>query len=200
MLALTLAVSSRAERLPFKVYTTAEGLAHDSVNKIVRDSRGFLWFCTADGLSRFDGYRFKNYTQDEGLPHRNINDFLETREGTYLIATSGGLSVFNPNGKAYRWSMVESKLEQAADEPPLFQTFFPSVLSSKPSARDLSLGQKLTIKIYSLAQDRQGRIWAGTGNGIFQIRMTGEGLEFQEVELENWKDKGLPICVVVRGF
>ena len=192
-LALMFATSSHAEQLPFKVYTTAEGLAHDRVNKIVRDSRGFLWFCTADGLSRFDGYRFKNYTQDEGLPHRNINDFLETREGAYLIATSGGLSVFNPNGKAYRWSIVESKLQQTSDEPPLFQTFVPPVLRSKPSVRDLSLGQKLTIKFVSLAQDREGRIWAGTGNGIFQIRMTGEGLAFQEVELENWKDKGIAI-------
>lgn len=110
-LVLMLITSSHAEHLPFKIYTTAEGLAPDSVNKIVRDSRGFLWFCTADGLSRFDGYRFKNYTQDGGLPPRNINDFLETREGVYLIATSGGLSVFNPNGKAYPWNIVESKLE-----------------------------------------------------------------------------------------
>ena len=46
---------SHAERLPIKTYTVADGLAHNEVNKIVRDSRGFLWFCTADGLSRFDG-------------------------------------------------------------------------------------------------------------------------------------------------
>ena len=44
-----------AEIPPFKIYTTEEGLAHDNINRIVRDSRGFLWFCTAEGLSRFDG-------------------------------------------------------------------------------------------------------------------------------------------------
>src|ERR1700742_4664438 len=86
LLALAFAVSIRAERPPFKAYTTADGLAHDSLNRIVRDSHGFLWLCTAEGLSRFDGYRFKNYTQDQGLPHRNINDFLETRDGDYLVA------------------------------------------------------------------------------------------------------------------
>jgi ligand-binding sensor domain-containing protein/signal transduction histidine kinase len=179
-LALTFTASSRAERPPFKVYTTAEGLAHDSVNKIVRDSRGFLWFCTAEGLSRFDGYRFKNYTQDQGLPHRNINDFLEARDGTYLIATSAGLSVFNPHGKAYRWNIIQSKLEQTADDPPLFQTFVPQERAIKQ-----------TNNILSLAQDRQDVIWAGTRNGLFQIRKTGDGLEFQEFEVENWKDKGL---------
>jgi len=57
----------RPESPPFKSYTTEEGLAHDNVNKIVRDSRGFLWFCTAEGLSRFDGSRFTNFTTDQGL-------------------------------------------------------------------------------------------------------------------------------------
>src|SRR5260370_33606105 len=47
----------RAERLPLKTYTTADGLAHEHVRRIVRDSRGFLWFCTRDGLSRCDAYR-----------------------------------------------------------------------------------------------------------------------------------------------
>ena len=71
------------QRLPIKTYTTADGLAHNTVNRIVRDSRGFLWFCTDDGLSRFDGYRFTNYGTDQGLPHGQVNDVLETREGEY---------------------------------------------------------------------------------------------------------------------
>src|SRR6185369_17850506 len=125
VIGLGLAAPSRAERPPLKAYTTADGLAHDSVNKIVRDSHGFLWFCTAEGLSRFDGYKFKNYTQEEGLPHRNINDFLETKDGTYLVATNSGLAVFNPYGKIFRWNIIDGKLEQNSSEPPLFKTYFP---------------------------------------------------------------------------
>ena len=83
LLLVILAMSSltRAERLPIKTYTTVDGLAHNNINKIVRDSRGFLWFCTGDGLSRFDGYTFTNYGTDQGLPHRVVSDFLETRGG-----------------------------------------------------------------------------------------------------------------------
>ena len=40
----------RAEQLPIKTYTTADGLANDSINQIVRDSRGFLMFCLWLGL------------------------------------------------------------------------------------------------------------------------------------------------------
>src|ERR1051326_3642217 len=71
------------EQLPLKIYTTADGLARDQINRIVRDSHGFLWFATEEGLSRFDGYKFTNYTTDQGLPHRTVNDILETRGGAY---------------------------------------------------------------------------------------------------------------------
>src|SRR5207249_5130983 len=88
----------RAERLPLKSYTVADGLPNNVINKIVRDSRGFLWFCTAEGLSRFDGYTFTNYTTDHGLPHGNVTDFLETRSGELWVGTSGGLVHFDPKG------------------------------------------------------------------------------------------------------
>ncbi|HET8676351.1 MAG TPA: two-component regulator propeller domain-containing protein, partial [Blastocatellia bacterium] len=52
-LLLALSCAARAEQLPIKTYTTADGLAQNLVNQIVRDSRGYLWFCTAEGLSRF---------------------------------------------------------------------------------------------------------------------------------------------------
>src|SRR5262244_1940724 len=87
-----------AQQLPLKSYTTAEGLAHNGVNRIVKDSRGFLWFCTDEGLSRFDGYSFTNYGVDQGLPHGTVTDFLETRAGEFWLATYGGLGPFNPKG------------------------------------------------------------------------------------------------------
>jgi hypothetical protein len=36
-----------AELLPIRSYSTADGLAAD---RIVPDSRGFIWFCTPEGL------------------------------------------------------------------------------------------------------------------------------------------------------
>src|SRR2546430_974147 len=98
LLAAVFDCPARAERLPVRPYTVADGLADNVVNKIVRDSRGFLWFCTAEGLSRFDGYAFTNYGTAQGLPHTSVNDILETREGDYWVATSGGLGHFNPKG------------------------------------------------------------------------------------------------------
>ena len=89
---------SHAEQLPIKTYTTADGLVRDEINRIIQDSHGYLWFCTDEGLSRFDGYKFTNYTTADGLPSGAVSDLLETRDGTYLVATAHGLSQFNPRG------------------------------------------------------------------------------------------------------
>jgi ligand-binding sensor domain-containing protein len=88
-----------SEQLPIKTYTTADGLAQNAVNRIVRDSRGFLWFCTEEGLSRFDGYTFTTYGVEQGLPSGRVTDLLETREGEYWVSCAGGLCRFNPLGK-----------------------------------------------------------------------------------------------------
>ncbi|HQU85271.1 MAG TPA: two-component regulator propeller domain-containing protein [Pyrinomonadaceae bacterium] len=168
------AASLFAETLPLKIYTTTEGLSHDSVNRIVRDSHGFLWFCTVEGLSRFDGYKFKNYTMAQGLPHRGINDFLETKEGDYLVSTNYGIAVFNPNGKAFRWNMAESKLVKDSDETPLFQPFFP----------ESDNRQKKVFQ--DLFQDANGKIWAGTDKGIVRIEKYGENdWRFREISVES---------------
>jgi signal transduction histidine kinase/ligand-binding sensor domain-containing protein len=167
---LILPNSSPAGHLPTKSYTAFDGLANDSVNKIVRDSRGFLWFCTGEGLSRFDGFAFKNYTQSEGLPHRNINDFLETKDGDFLVATTGGLVVFNPHGKAYRWNILTASLEQNSTEPPMFRAF------DTPNRGD----DRKARSVLNLTQSRNGRIFAGTRMGLFQLEKTGDGWIFHE--------------------
>lgn len=148
-----------AERLPLKFYTTADGLPHNAVNRIVRDSRGFLWFCTADGLSRFDGYSFTNFGVDQGLPNANVTDLLETRDRQYWVATAGGLARFDPEKRPVS---VRSSVRGAAAPQPLSFTI---VAFGDTSPRSHSV----TV----LRQDRNGTIWCGTEMGLF--RLTAEG-------------------------
>src|SRR5713101_1805673 len=136
-----------AERLPLKYYTVADGLAHNVVNKIVRDSRGFLWFCTTDGLSRFDGYTFTNFGTDQGLPHANVTDLLETRSGEYWVGTYGGIVRFNPKGVPGDRVHYDGEASVIA---PMFTVTLPQDQDRRARA--------ITV----LLEGRNGAIWCGT--------------------------------------
>jgi len=145
---LLLPAALHAERLPIKTYTVADGLLRDSVYKIKQDSRGFLWFCTVEGISRFDGYEFKNFTTADGLPERHVNDLLETKNGAIWIATDSGLARLNPTGRA------------GSKENPLFSVFVP----------DHPLAKKINV----LFEDENGTVFAGTGGGLFKLNARDE--------------------------
>ena len=155
-----------AERLPIKTYTSADGLAHNVVNRVKRDSRGFLWFCTREGLSRFDGYGFTNYGIEQGLPSAIVNDLLETRDGDYWVATAAGLCRFNPLG-----SPQQPGINNPGDTPnPMFAVYSP----------DEDARSKL---ILSLFQDRAGVIWCGTGNGLYRIETADREVNLIPIDL-----------------
>ena len=161
---------SRAEQLPIRTYTTAEGLARDQVYKIVTDPHGFVWFCTSDGLSRFDGYEFVNYSVAQGLPHRVVSDLLIPRKGDYLVGTSAGVALFYASG---------------INPHPKFKTFVPT---QRPDAQIIT----------DLYEDRSGRIWVGTGNGLFRLHQVGGGdWQFEYVSLGEKGDEQLDITSMV---
>lgn len=91
---LAMASSSPAERLPVKIFTSADGLGSSFVDNVFRDSRGFLWFATRDGLSRFDGARFITYRVGDINSPPGIESITETGGGSYWITTTGGLYYF----------------------------------------------------------------------------------------------------------
>ena len=160
--------SVEAQRLPLKSYTTSDGLAHIRVSRIVKDSRGLLWFCTDGGLSRFDGYAFTNFGVEHGLPHAAVNDLLETRGGEYWIATGGGLVRFDPNGTPGR----------GVAEPPgravprrMFTVITP--------ADDHRRARTLTV----LYEAGDGTIWAGTNKDLYRVTQTGSDRSLERVDI-----------------
>src|SRR6267378_7309813 len=167
-LALLFPSVTQAARLPLKAYTTADGLAHNQINKIVRDSRGFLWFCTAEGLSRFDGYTFTNYGTDQGLPHANVTDLLETRGGEYWVGTYGGLVRFNPRGAPVSRVIYAGEVSEIA---PMFTVIVPEDQDRRARA--------ITV----LLEDRNGTIWCGTLNGLAKLDKITDHLTLRSFDI-----------------
>jgi ligand-binding sensor domain-containing protein len=157
-----LAISASAEQLPIRAYGPADGFPSRVVEAITRDSRGFLWFATREGLAQFDGYEFRTYDKRNGLPRDEVFDFLETRDGVYWAATADGLAKFDPNAPVAR----------------KFTVYRPD----SPDAR----------RIRVLYEDRSGQIWCGTENGLFRLRRTNSGQEWQMDPVPLVLDSGKP--------
>src|SRR5215831_4012168 len=135
-----------ASELPLHFFTTADGLSDNRTHRIISDSRGLLWICTAGGISRFDGSHFQSFTQAEGLPHPAINDLLETPDGDFWLASNGG-------------GVIRFRL---ASPGPRYQSFS---VSSEPAAN----------RVNRLFRGQDGTIWIGTDAGLFRMTRVVDG-------------------------
>lgn len=85
---------SQPRDLRFAHITTEEGLSQSNVTCILRDSRGFMWFGTRNGLNRYDGYKITVYRNKAGDPASLSNNYItslyQDSAGSIWIATWGG--------------------------------------------------------------------------------------------------------------
>ncbi len=167
--------SARAEILPVKTYTAADGLPRDAVRQTRQDARGFIWFCTSEGLVRFDGYGFKLYGKEDGLPTPSVLDLLETRSGLYLLATSAGLVRFNPNG-------TRGSARSGGKNTPMFVTYLPGVAPEVTAVLPSNAPDRYLVE--ALYEDAHGVVWIGTRyDGLFRLEVRDGQLVLQPVEL-----------------
>ncbi|MBE0646501.1 MAG: histidine kinase [Bacteroidales bacterium] len=66
-------------------YSSADGLASSVVYEIIQDSEGFIWFATANGISRFDGSHFKTFRTRDGLNSNSNTSIVEGKNGELYI-------------------------------------------------------------------------------------------------------------------
>src|SRR5215469_15556928 len=148
-------VTVSAEELPLKVYTINDGLLRNRPLNIMRDSHGYIWFATGEGLSIFDGYQFTNYTTDDGLPSRQVSDVVETQYGEYWVATSAGICRYSPKAStgAERFICYRVGLSNASNQ------------------------------LDSLIEGRDHSVWIGTDDCFFKVKRNSEKIEAKAIPL-----------------
>ena len=153
----------QAAHPPFRLFTTDDGLVRNWINRIRLDSKGYLWFCTVEGISIFDGYRFTNFTTRDGLPSRFVTDVVETRGGEYWIATTEGIARFYPIARG---------------NDGYFQNYRVGV-------------SKAANEVDALMEDSQGAIWCGTRAGLYRLHVSAEGLSPELISLDPGRSIGV---------
>ena len=84
-------------RYYFKTLDIQDGLSQNTVNAILQDKQGFMWFGTKDGLNRFDGLSFRIFKKENSALGNNfITALHEDKEGNIWVGTDAGVYVYNP--------------------------------------------------------------------------------------------------------
>src|SRR5215471_9345429 len=189
-----------SEKLPLRRYTTADGLAGNRVEWILSDSRGFLWFATTEGLSRFDGYEFKNFTPEQGLPGSHVTQIIETRAGSYWIGTNRGPCRFDPSQSGSRSRFTPYRIgahgattlmedRSGAIWCGTFSGLF-RLMKGGATFEPVDIGMPLArggddVIVSALLEDKQGTLWVGAGNALY--RRTPDGKTYRYTDRD-----GLP--------
>jgi len=96
-------LSSFPQIINLKNYTTKDGLPSNQVYQVVQDSKGYMWFATDYGVSRFDGYKFTNFDSKDGLPDNTVFEIYEDYKGRiWFISSSAKLSYYY-NDSIYKY-------------------------------------------------------------------------------------------------
>lgn len=82
-------------------YTTAHGLADNSIDPIIEDREGNIWIGTRfGGLSRFDGTTFTNFTARDSIGNNEVCIVYEDRAGN-IWCSSEGYGVYRYDGESF---------------------------------------------------------------------------------------------------
>jgi PAS domain S-box-containing protein len=201
-LAAVLAASALAAEpsLRFGHLTVEDGLSNSRVLSICKDSRGFMWFGTAEGLNRFDGNGFHVYRPEPdrpgSLPFGAVMRIFEDKKNRLWLGSGwggGGLALldrerdlfrhFPPTGKADGPSgeNVEAIVEDGEGALWLGTEKGLDRLDAEGGAFTFtafhntarSAAGGLADRIRSLLVDRSGRMWVGSESGLFRFDRKG---------------------------
>lgn len=189
-------------RIRFEHLTVEDGLSQNTVHAIMKDSRGFIWFGTNDGLNRFDGYDFRTFLFDQEEPHSLINNrvytLCEDSASNIWIGTRGGLSMYdrthdrfinyvhqhnNSSSLAHNFVRTlyhdsEGNLWIGTLGGGLHRFNFGNGVIIRLTLQTTGPGQNVLddLNVTSITEDRAGTLWVATHSGGISRLDPGRGI------------------------
>ncbi|WP_291781697.1 two-component regulator propeller domain-containing protein, partial [Cecembia sp.] len=124
----------KSQEIQMETISISNGLASPQVMDVMQDSYGLLWFGTANGIQRYDGYTWKNFRNIIGdstsLQHNMVFDIEEDQNKNLWIATDLGVSFYDRAKNTFK-NYEFTKIFEGA-------------------------------RVLNILSDSQGRIWAST--------------------------------------
>jgi diguanylate cyclase (GGDEF)-like protein len=157
-----------------EIWTTRQGLPHNTVNSIVQTPEGYLWLTSWEGVARFNGNKFKMFGRDNttGLPDVGTRTSYLDQHGRLIIGGArGGLTTVT-NGKWLPlppvgvlinriWVDQHNTMWIGTEGGGMFRQDADGTRQQWTTAQGLP-----SNTIYSFAKAADDSIWIGTAGGL----------------------------------
>lgn len=160
-----------------RTWTAADGLGGNWIECLHQTRDGFLWIGTPEGLVRFDGFRFTrlNRANCPAFDSVVVKALAEDTEGALWVATKRGVLRFQ--GKEVRRFDVEDGLAGqetaglcASRNGGMWVATSGGVnLFRNGQWRSFTRGQGDLRFVHAVLEDRDGRVWVGQPEGLWQL-------------------------------
>jgi len=158
------------------VWTSSNGLPHDSVRAIAQTADGYLWFATVDGLARFDGVNFMVFSGSNTplLKQAMMISLQAAPDGSLWIGTgSSGLLRYRNGGFE---KMGDPGLAKASIRALLMDSRGVLWIGSDGGLARLDGGRNASIftggweaNVHVLLESPAGTVWVGANNGLHRF-------------------------------
>lgn len=149
---------SAGQHLRFEHISSKQGLSQNTVFCILQDNQGFMWFCTEDGLNKYDGYGFTIFRHDPEDP----NSLSDSRILSIFQDRSGALWVGTDNGGLNKLDLKTNQITHYQNDP--------------DDNHSLS-----NNRVLSIFEDVDGELWVGTEYGLNRfVRETQNFIHYQK--------------------
>ena len=97
---------SQVKDYPFARLSDQDGLSDNHINVIFKDPRGFVWFGTNSGVSRYDGYSFQVFRHADSDSTSLMDDlvmgiFQGPEDKLFITTANGVINVYDPVTNAF---------------------------------------------------------------------------------------------------
>ncbi len=109
-----------AQTRRFENISSNQGLSQNTVNCIMQDSEGLLWFGTQNGLNCWDGYSFKIYrfsrNDTNSIPDNFILSLAETDTHFIAVGTRNGFACLDKRTGVFKRAAISGAVNNSLHE------------------------------------------------------------------------------------
>ena len=158
------------------LYSDADGLSHKVVSALLEDTEGNIWVGTENGLNRIRDGRFVSMSRAEGLPNDFVWTVYEDRAGLVWAGIDSGGVMVSQDGKFVRHPGLAAldrrrvRTIRQDNTGAMWLGIWDGGLYRFADGRLTEItdpqGRRIPGDIWAVYNDRSGRVWLGTVNGL----------------------------------